>query len=69
MEEKTLLLAVLDDDQANLQTSKDLLKKYAIYELYERVVPSLFNSLLPALQRNTTSCPSMKGNLSFVLKI
>jgi len=54
MEEKTLLLAVLDDDQANIQTSTDLLKKYSIYELYEQV-PNLFDNLLPALQRNTTA--------------
>lgn len=53
MEEKPLLLAVLDDDQANIQTSIDLLKKYGIYELYEQGVPDLFSNLLPALQRNT----------------
>jgi len=53
MEEKTLLAAVLDDDQANIQTSTDLLKRYSIYEFYEQVVPNLFSELLPALQQNT----------------
>ena len=53
MEDKTLLSAVLDDDQANIKTSTDLLGKYAIYELYEQVVPNLFSELLPALQQNT----------------
>lgn len=53
MEEKPLLPAVLDDDQANIGTSTDLLRKYAIYEFYEQVVPTLFSELLPALQQNT----------------
>jgi len=53
MEEKAVLLAILDDDQANIQTSTELLKKYSIYELYEQVVPNLFSQLLPALQPNT----------------
>lgn len=42
---------VLEADQSNIQITIDLLTKYGLIELYERIVPELFDNLLPAVQK------------------
>jgi lipopolysaccharide biosynthesis protein len=43
---------VLDADQDNIQVSINLLTEHDIIELYERTVPQMFASLLPAVQKS-----------------
>jgi hypothetical protein len=42
---------VLDADQSNIQGTVNLLTQYGILELCERVVPELFDSLLPSVEK------------------
>ncbi len=50
-DQKSFPYDVLEADQSNIQITVDLLTKYGIIELYERVVPGLIAGLLPAVQK------------------
>jgi hypothetical protein len=53
MTDETLLAEIQKADEVNIPVSIDLLKKYGIYDLYEKAVPHLLGGLLPALQATT----------------